>query len=149
MTQKISENSCCLCSEHKLDCILSAGIGPAAKQENSETKGRTMEQIKDSWEKRDKLRAEGDKLYGEGYKLHAEGYKLHAEGDKLRAEGDKLSAEGDKLYAEGDKFYAEGDKLYAEGKKLRAEGDLVYVDTVIVAHGPKAIIKWRDGTITA
>jgi hypothetical protein len=38
-----------------------------------------MEQIKDAWEKRIKLRAEGDKLYAESDKLYAEGDKLYAE----------------------------------------------------------------------
>ena len=73
--------------------------------------------------------------------------KLWAEGDKLWAEGDKLWAEADKLWAEGNKLKTEGRKLWAEGDKLRAEGDLIYINTVIELHGPKAEINWDDGTV--
>ena len=63
---------------------------------------------------------------------------------KLHAEGGKLHAEGDKLYAEGRKLWAEGDKLWAEGDKLHAEGDLVFIEEVILVHGPKTVLTWTD-----
>ena len=60
----------------------------------------------------------------------------------------KLYAEGSKLNAEADKLWAEGRRLWTEGSKLNAEGDLIYINTVIELHGPKAEINWNDGTVT-
>ena len=46
--------------------------------------------LKEAWNKRNKLQAEGDKLYAKGDKLYAEGNKLCVEGNELCAEGNIL-----------------------------------------------------------
>jgi len=66
---------------------------------------------------------------------------------KLRAEGDKLFAEGNKLLAEGRKLFAEGNKLRAEGNKLYVEGNLVYINCVLEYYKPNAIINWNTGEV--
>jgi hypothetical protein len=67
---------------------------------------------------------------------------------KLYAEGDKLYAEGQRLTAESDKLFAEGQKLYAESRKLTAEGNLIFINAVIAVHGTKAIITYTSDSYT-
>ena len=83
--------------------------------------------VKEAWDRRRELFAEGDRLYVEGRKLSA--------------------AFGRKLYVESDKLYAECRKLYAECSRLRAEGDLIFYKTVIERHG-NVEIKWEDRNAT-
>jgi len=103
------------------------------------------------WKKREKLRAEASKLRTEANKLFAEGDKLFtklcAETNKLHTEKNELCAEGSRLYAKRHKLYTKGRKLQAEGDELIAEGDELYIDAVIEAYGPKAVINWNNGSV--